>query len=91
MRSLFLDNIHLVICYVFQAVKTLADGSNAHVSVFHHLDWLELIAARFNNHKHLAIYVFFDLFKANGKMAEKGFKISMGEKDIRIIELREVH
>ena len=74
----------------FQAVKTLADGTNAHVSVFHHLDWLELIAARFNNHKHLSVYVFFDLFKADGKMAEKGFKISMGEEDIRIIELQEV-
>ena len=74
----------------FQAIKTLADGSNAHVSVFHHLDWLELLAARFNNHKHLSVYVFFDLFNSAGKMTEKGFKISMGEKDIRVIELQEV-
>jgi hypothetical protein len=71
----------------FQALKTLANGSNAHVSVFHHMDWLELLAARSTHFKHLSIYIFFDLFNHDGKMDVKGFKISNDGEGVRVIEL----
>ena len=71
----------------FQALKTLANGSNAHVSVFHHMDWLELLAARSHHFKHLFIYIFFDLFNQDRKMDVKGFKISNDGEGVRVIEL----
>tara|TARA_R100000005_G_scaffold29626_1_gene13365 strand:- start:109 stop:852 length:744 start_codon:yes stop_codon:yes gene_type:complete len=74
----------------FKALKTLADGSNAHVSVFNHLDWLELIAARFNHFKHLVVYIFFDMFTEEGQMGLKGFKISHEDNTIRVIQLQQM-
>ena len=74
----------------FKALKTLSDGSNAHVSVFNHLDWLELIAARFNHFKHLNVYIFFDMFTEDGQMGLKGFKISYEDNTIRVIQLQQM-
>jgi len=73
----------------FKALKTLADGSNAHISLFHHLDWLELISARSEHVKHLVIYIFFDMFDTEGRIELKGFKLSYENNKIRVIQLHD--
>ena len=44
----------------FEAMKTLPDGRNAHISVFTPDNWLQLLADKSRNFKHLKIYVFAD-------------------------------
>ena len=46
----------------FEALKKFKDGTNVHVSVFHHQDWLQFLAHESRNHKDLIIYPFFDGF-----------------------------
>ena len=46
----------------FKALKKFKDGTNVHVSVFHHQDWLQFLAHESRNHKDLIIYPFFDGF-----------------------------
>ena len=46
----------------FKALKTFKDGTNVHVSIFHHQDWLQFLAHESQKHKDLTIYPFFDGF-----------------------------
>jgi SAM-dependent methyltransferase len=71
----------------FKALKTLANGDNAHISVFHYYDWLELLSARIIHFKDISVYAFFDIFTKEGTMDLKGFKLTAKEGEVRIIEL----
>jgi SAM-dependent methyltransferase len=71
-----------------KALKTLSTGENAHISIFHYYDWLELMAARLMHFKHLSLYVFFDMYDGNNKVVEKGFKMTFSGDDLRAIELQ---
>ena len=44
----------------FEALKTLKDGRNAHISVFSPDAWLQFLAAKSREFKHLKIYLFAD-------------------------------
>ena len=71
-----------------KALKILSNGENAHLSIFHYFDWLELIAARLMHFKHLSLYAFFDMYDGNNKVVEKGFKMTFSGDDLRAIELQ---
>jgi|TARA_R100001594_G_scaffold139228_2_gene183465 hypothetical protein len=69
----------------FDALKILSDGSNAHASVFHKMDWLELLAYKSESYKHLIIYPFFDMFDEEENVVVSGYKIDQFP---RVIELK---
>ena len=58
----------------FKALKILDDGTNAHASVFHKFDWLDLLEYKSIPHKDLIIYPFFDMFNEKEEVVVSGFK-----------------
>jgi len=58
----------------FKALKILDDGSNAHASVFHKLDWLDVLEYKSMSYKDLIIYPFFDMFNKKEEVVVSGFK-----------------
>jgi len=61
------------------AIKKLADGSNAHISLHSPYDWLQYIAEiteDFTKHyPDLSVYVFFDVLDEDDRLITEGYKI----------------
>jgi hypothetical protein len=60
----------------FPALKTLKDGSNAHVSIFSVGDWIQFVATESVPFKDLKIYLFSgEVGQEDGEFTTRGFKI----------------
>jgi len=73
----------------FEALKTLSDGRNAHISVFNPNDWLQFLANKSRDFKHLKIYLFADTVvedeKGDKEFSTVGYRIDQYP---RIVQLR---
>jgi len=79
-KMLFLN----IACY--PALKTFADGSNVHISVFHPNTWIDFFCDRIKG-RPLSIYLFFDVMNESNKAVTlEGFKI---DNKPRVIQLKE--
>lgn len=61
------------------AIKKLADGSNAHISLHSPYDWLQYIAEITEDftkqYPDFTVYAFFDVVDEDGKLVTEGYKI----------------
>ena len=82
-KMLFLN----IACY--PALKTFADGSNVHISVFHPNTWIDFFCDRIKG-RPLSIYLFFDVMnESNKKVTLEGFKIDNKPRVIKLQEQKE--
>ena len=75
----------------FEAVKTLPDGRNAHISIFSPEDWVQMLAEKSRNFKHLTIYMFADtMVTENPKTYQtQGYRIDQYPRIIKMKNAKE--
>lgn len=75
----------------FEAVKTLPDGRNAHISIFSPDDWIQMLAEKSRNFKHLTIYMFADaMVTENPKTYQtQGYRIDQYPRIIKMKNAKE--
>ena len=71
----FSTNLVFLNVACMEALKTLKDGRNAHVSLFSSDDWLQFIAYITEDFPWLTVYVFTDEFSPELLLETRGFKI----------------
>ena len=75
----------------FKAMKTLPDGRNAHISIFSPDDWIQMLAEKSRNFKHLTIYMFADTIVEgeNNKYETQGYRIDQYPRIIKMKNTKE--
>jgi len=70
----------------FKAMKTLPDGRNAHISIFSPNDWIQMLAEKSRNFKHLTIYMFADIIieGEDNKYETQGYRIDQYPRIIKM-------
>ena len=75
----------------FKALKVLPDGRNAHISVFSPNDWLQMLAEKSRQFKHLKIYLFADTMEGQDTKTffTEGYRIDQYPRIVKLQKIEE--
>lgn len=65
----------------FPAMKTFADGTNVHISVFDYMAWLQFIEPIQKRYPYVTVHAYFDVITEQGTGLSDGYKIEGRDAD----------